>query len=90
MIKCEGKCVAVLGEKEEIFSELVYLHIAIMKNPDLMEMDLKAMDAAVDLVQNNEVKATVIDGKGAIEEQNRSIKERMEELIRKINEGAEK
>ena len=79
MIKCEGKCVAVSGDKEEIFFELVYLHVAIMNNPDLMEMDFKAMNAAVDLIQNNEVKATVVDGKDAIEE-----------LIRKINEGAGK
>ena len=79
MIKCEGKCVAVSGEKDEIFHELVYLHVAIMNSPDLMEMDLKAMNAAVDLVQNNEVKPTVVDGKSAIEE-----------LIRKINEGAGK
>lgn len=79
MIKCEGKCVAVSGEKDDIFHELIYLHVAIMNNPDLMEMDLKAMNAAVDLIQNNEVKTTVVDGKGAIEE-----------LIRKINEGAGK
>ena len=79
MIKCEGKCVEVSGKKGEIFRNLVYLHVAIMNNPDLMEMNLKAMNAAVDLIQNNEVKATVVDGKDAIEE-----------LIRKINEGAGK
>ena len=79
MIKADGKYVAVSGEKDEIFRNLVYLHVAIMNSPDLMKMDLKAMDAAVDLIQNNELKATVVDGKSAIEE-----------LIRRINEGAGK
>lgn len=74
MIKVDEKCVAITGREKEIVENLIKLHIAIMKDPELMQMDLLAMDAAVDLVKNDNVSGTIIKGKEGIEE-----------LMRKIN-----
>ena len=51
MIKIDGYRVKLAGDVEDLFENLLNLHVAIMQDPGLMEINQAAMEAAVEVIK---------------------------------------
>ena len=51
MIKIDGYRVKLAGDVEDLFENLLNLHVAIMQDPRLMEINEAAMEAAVEVIK---------------------------------------
>lgn len=51
MIKIDGYRVKIAGDVEDLFENLLNLHVAIMQDPGLMEINQAAMEAAVEVIK---------------------------------------
>lgn len=53
MIKIDGYRVKLAGDVEDLFENLLNLHVAIMQDPGLMKINQAAMEAAVEVIKEN-------------------------------------
>lgn len=51
MIKIDGYRVKLAGDVEDLFENLLNLHVVIMQDPGLMEINQAAMEAAVEVIK---------------------------------------
>lgn len=56
MILLHGDMVRIEGNREDIFLELLNLKITLAQAPELMDIDQKAMEAAVEKLSDNSYK----------------------------------
>lgn len=56
MILLDGDLVRIEGNRKDIFLELLNLKITLAQAPELMDIDQKAMEAAVEKLSDNSYK----------------------------------
>lgn len=53
MIKINEETIVINGGSKELFEDLVNLNIALMQDPDLMELNRRAITAAIKIFKND-------------------------------------
>lgn len=73
MIKIDGYRVKIAGDVEDLFGNLLNLHVAIMQDPGLMEINEAAMEAAAVVIKEKafgirDVKSFKVTGRDMTDE----------------------